>query len=404
MKIVSLLILLLLSAPYRIFGTELTIAVSYPENTPARGIRVQQVQMERPDPRSILLGITDENGEIKVMFEQKPNSESRHGYGAYRYVLMPENFRWEVSDLFCWSRKPPDEEEKAGMRVKPCSDYEDRMSDAKSNWSLGKLVEVGTDSRLRWEVTLKKGRNVDVTVVDQDGNPLSRKSFAVSLNLEALSHTGWGGEIPMFNVQTDGKGRFSLANVGMFLYSFDLQDPQYCAPDVRYWTGIVRGKFDQDQGRLAYHRCIGKSVTFIVTDAKTGDPISNASVNIALSYSFTTQGGPIGRTDINGEYTTKNFYTEHVREFGVSKEGYEPCMFSIEEFIPGKIYEISLSRKNSNLQFSFYSDKPDYKRGEPVKLRYEVLRMEPESMTFSKTQTVRSTESNKIMSYRDCDL
>jgi len=329
------------------FGAELTISVRYPDKTPAKGVKVHQLQLERPGRTSYLLGATDEKGEIKAKFEEEKSSyENLHGYGVYRYVVMPENYRWEVSDLFYRNKYPWSEKVLHMTGVWPYEDYKKRMSRPKTNWSVGKLVQLKRGSQIRWEVSLNKGRNVEVSVVDQFNKPVRNKKLSVSLDLEALSHTGRGGEIPMYKVWTDDNGRFDIANAGIFFYSFDLQDHRYCAPDVSFWTGIARSKFEQDKETLVYHKCIGKSVTFVVTDKKTGNPIPEARIFVVKLFPNCRQGGPFGYTDINGEYISRKFYTEHVIEFGVAKDGYEPWVNDIEEFVAGKTYKISLEPKS----------------------------------------------------------
>ncbi len=314
-------------------GAELSISVRHPDGTPAAGVKVQQVELGPHATSNLLLGVTDEHGEIEVDFEERPGFESQYGYGIYRYVVMPENYGWKVSDLFHWSDDPV---------------YTYRgfmMSQPDSNWSTGKLVEVRPDSQLRWEVTL--GRSVEVTVVDQFGEPVRDKRISVSLDLEALTRTGFGAEIPMFDVQTDSEGRFNFPNPSPYFYSFDIKWGGYCNPDTDYFTSVVRGRFEQDRGKIIYHRCIPKSITVIVTDSETGKPIPNADIREEMIFhpGIGRQGGPLGQTDVNGEYRSDSFTTEHVVELSVFKEGYKPHMLDIEEIASGMTYRISLERE-----------------------------------------------------------
>ena len=256
-------------------GAELTISVNYPDGTPAKGIEVQEVQLERQRIYNRLLGTTDDNGIIEVEFEAKPRKDCRgevpRGYGVYRYVVMANDYRWVVSDLYYWNKGTSGNEVVRETNVSDYQLYERLIARRikkrrKSNWVIGNLVGVKKSDRISWEVVLNKGSDVTVSVNDQFGEPVRNETLSVSLDLEALSHTGWGGEIPMFDVQTNSEGCFNLPNAGQFFYSIDLHDNKYCAPSVRHWTGVVRSKFDQGKGTVVYHRCKENNVIFVVTD------------------------------------------------------------------------------------------------------------------------------------------
>lgn len=342
---------------------QLTIIVRYPDKTPAKGIRVHEVQLERHRIYNRFIGATDNNGTINVEFEQKPRKDCKgkvpRGYGIYRYVIMPANYRWEISDIYYWNKEPYSNEVLHQTGVWPVEDYEKRMHkrkevglSPKSNWSRGRLVKVHPDSQIRWEVTLNKGKNVHVSVVDQFNEPVRNKKLSVLLDLDSLSHSGFGGEIPMFKVKTDAKGRFNLSHTGEFFYSFDLiraygsPGKKYCAPEAYCWTTRTKLKIEKDKEKILYHRCIGKIATFIVTDSQTGNPIAKAQVWPLISFTTCAQGGSLGFTDNNGVFTTNEFYTEHVLKFGVFKEGYKEWLVDIEQFVPGKTYMISLEPKS----------------------------------------------------------
>lgn len=338
--------------PYFSYGAELTISVQFPDKTPGVGIKVQQVQLARYGIHNKLLGVTDENGQIKFQFQDKRNTESRFGYGVHRFVIMTEKYSWDVSDLFYWNLDSKDKEE---LRLKgiPAYDYYKQvMSRSKSNWSIGKLIKVRKDDLLEWKVILDKGRNVEVKVIDQFKEPVRNRIFSVSLNLEALSHTGRGGGIPMFKIQTDKRGRVNLSNVGDFFYSFDnggrhpkFKDQYiYCAPNAYFWTGIVKAFLKRKQEEVVYHKCIPQNATFVVTDKKTGEIITNAQILGVTLFSTQRQGGPLGYTDVNGcgEYICRKFYTKHLVQFGVAKEGYKTYLLDVKEFVSGKIFEIAL--------------------------------------------------------------
>jgi len=338
------------------YGAELTICVQFPDKTPGVGIKVQQVQLARYGIHNKLLGVTDENGRIKVQFQEKRNTLSRFGYGVHRFVIMTEKYRWEVSDLFYWNLDSNDKEELRLKGISAYDSYKQRMSNPNSNWSIGKLIKVRNDDRLEWKVILDKGTNVEVKVIDQFKEPVRNRIFSVSLDLGALSHTGFGSEIPMFKTQTDEKGCFKLSNIGDFFYSFDISGHHhhlnlkdqyiYCAPDAYFWTGIVKTLFQRKQEEVIYHRCIPKNVTFVVTDKKTGGTITNAQIFPIMLFPSSRQGGHWGYTDVNGEYISRKFYTEHVVQFGVAKEGYKTYLLDIKEFVAGKIFHIALESQS----------------------------------------------------------
>ncbi len=337
----------------------LMISVKYPCGMPAKSIKVQEVQLERQRIYNRLLGATDDNGTIETEFEVKPRKDCKgevpRGYGIYRYVVMPDNYRWEVSDLYYWNKEPSGNEVVRETNVSDYQSYERLIAGRtkkrrKSNWVIGNLVKVKKSDRIEWEVVLDKELDVTVSVSDQFGEPVRNETLSISLDLEALSHTGWGGGIPMFDVQTNGEGCFNLANTGQFFYSCDLRDHRYYAPGFSYWTGIVPRMFDNNEATLVYHRCEERNVTFVVTDKCTGKPVPQAQIFQVKSFRSTRQGGPFGYTDVNGEYISRKFYTDHVVEFGVAKEGYEPWIKDIKEFRPGATYTISLEPQGKPCQ------------------------------------------------------
>lgn len=352
---------LLLSSPVptRGLGAELKISVKYPDGAPAKGIKVQEVQLERQRIYNRLLGSTDDNGTVEVEFEAKPRKDCKgevpRGYGVYRYVVMPDNYRWVVSDLYYWNKGASGDKLVRETNVWDYESYERLIARRikkrrKSNWLIGKLAKVKKSDRISWEVVLNKGSDVTVSVNDQFGEPVRNETLSVSLDLEVLSHTGWGGGIPMFDVQTNGEGCFNLANTGQFFYTCDLRDHRYYAPGFSYWTGIVPKMFDNNEATLVYHRCEERNVTFEVTDKRTAKPVPQAQIFQVKSFRSTRQGGPFGYTDVNGEYISRKFYTEHVVEFGVAKDGYEPWVKDIKEFIPGATYTISLEPQEKPYQ------------------------------------------------------
>ncbi len=73
-----------------------------------------------------------------------------------------------------------------------------------------------------------------------------------------------------------------------------------------------------------------------------GEIITNAQILGVRLFSTQRQGGPCGYTDVNGEFISRKFYTEHLVQFGVAKEGYKTYLLDVKEFVSGKIFEIAL--------------------------------------------------------------
>src|SRR5512142_2470470 len=73
--------------------TELLIQVRLPDGSPAKGVKVQRVQLERtsPQPQNFMCGMTNSEGELAIRFAtMQSQGDDRNGYGLYRFVLMPE--------------------------------------------------------------------------------------------------------------------------------------------------------------------------------------------------------------------------------------------------------------------------------------------------------------------------
>lgn len=334
MKLFPLFMFLIFFVTNISWGAELTISVLNPDKTPANNIKVQEVQLARYSrrPRNHLLGVTDEKGELKVRFAEKPDDadNTRVYEFIYRYVVMPEDYRWEISDIY--------------GHTYPAKDTIPSLNRDNENWSIGKKIIIEENTQLKWEVILRKGENITVEVVDQFNEPLKDKQLSIILDLQILSHTGLGGEIPISKVDTDSKGYFMIPNAGDFYYTIGIPNQnQYIAPDINYLSSYLTKKFAKDEAnKLVYQKRIGKKMTIIVIDSKTGKPVSDASILEVISYPSAIQGGPMGKTDIHGEYKNKNFYTEHVVKFGVSKEGYKDHWIPMEQFVPDTVYKISL--------------------------------------------------------------
>jgi len=181
MRYIQLLVLLLL--PSTALSAEISICVSYPDGAPAQGIKVQEVGLERGNIHSDLLGTTDKRGRIEtsIRIEPKTIPEDLRGYYvyAYRYVVMPDEFQWEVSDIY-WTVFPDRDAES----------FEIHFSN-RENWSIGKKVKISQDTRIEWSIILKKSADTEVSIRDQSNNPIKNFRVSVELDLQAQSHTGF---------------------------------------------------------------------------------------------------------------------------------------------------------------------------------------------------------------------
>ena len=319
-------------------SAEINIHVSYPDGRPAQGIKVQEVGLERGNIHSDPLGMTDHHGRISAPIELKPAMTPNDLKGsctyAYRYVVMPENYRWEISDIY-WSRYPD----------KETALYQNHMSN-RQNWSIGKKVKISQDTKIEWEVVLRKSPDIELSFRDQNNDPIENSKVSVVLDLQAQSHTGFGGEISLFDANTDDQGNMTIQNPGDFFYSFELQQQrQYINPDLDYFSNTVVKRLGKGENIVRFHKCIGRQIEISVRDKLTGEPISGAYLVGTKKFVFGIQGGPFGpgfATDANGIYKSDSFCTDHLVECGVSKKGYKPLLTGIDNFIPGRVSEFLL--------------------------------------------------------------
>jgi hypothetical protein len=349
--------------------TELVITVHFPDGTPAKGIKIQQIQLERtsPRPRNYLCGATDGNGQLAVKFApMRSMDDDRNGYGLYRYVLMPENLRWEMSDLYYWNKNPWTDEVMMETDIWSYEAYFERMHSAEAshdNWSVGKLVRIAAGESAHWNVTLQQGREVQVSVVDQFNQPLAHESFSVFLDAGVLSHTGYGGEVPVTEVKTDEQGRFALPRAGEFYYSFKYNPivrtadlSVYCAPDTPYLSFLVTGRFDQSSGGITYFKRVPKLLAMIARDKITQHPISEVAIRAFIDFGAGGQDGPVGKTDQDGRFTRDPFFTEGVVKLIASKEGYADFVFDMKSFVSGETLYFDMEPKKQPT--SLFRDEP----------------------------------------------
>jgi len=334
--------------------TELLIQVRLPDGTPAKGVKVQQIQLERtsPQPQNYMCGVTNSEGELAIRFvPMQSQGDDRNGYGIYRFVLMPENCRWELSDLYYWNKAPWTDQVMMETSIWSSDAYQEQMrapETAKTNWSFGNLTRFTAGARHYWQIQLQSGTDARMLIEDQQGQPLADKKLSVFLDVGVLSHTGRGGEIPVSSVRTDETGRLNLAHAGTFWYSFKLQETgEYCRPDAPFFDSVVTGRCVDGAGIIRYFKRIPRSVTILVRDKATQVAIAGAVIGEIVSFNSMAQGGPIGKTGPDGRFTTDKLFTEHVLELFASKEGYEDFKFDVKGFVSGGTYTFDLTPKKA---------------------------------------------------------
>ncbi len=335
-----------------LMDTELLIQVRLPDGSAAKGIKVQQIQLERtsPRPQNYMCGLTNSDGELLIRFiSMQSMGDDRNGYGIYRFVLMPQNLRWELSDIYYWNKSPWDDQVFMETNIWSSEIYQEQMrtaENARTNWSYGNLTRFTAGARHYWQARLQTGEDARVTVKDQNGSPLPNKNFSVFLDAGVLSHTGKGGEIPILKVQTDESGVMTLPHASDFWYSFELLGTaEYCRPDAPVFESTVNGKISGAAGTIRYFKRIPRSVTIMVRDKSTQAAIADAEIREVVSFNSMAQGGPIGKTGADGRFATESLFTEHVLQLLVRKDGYEEFKFDMKDFVPGSTYVFDLVPK-----------------------------------------------------------
>lgn len=163
---------------------------------------------------------------------------------------------------------------------------------------------------------------MEVLVCDDLGYRIRNAEIAVSLDLEALSHTGFGGEIPFGEFTTDDNGRFTIPNAGDFSYTFDIRKPGYIAPDEPAFTQRLQKRLSRSPATVVYHRLVNIPLTVVVTDAASGKPIPNATIVQVVSFPTWAEGAPIGKTNHLGRLHTDSFHPEHTAWISAKADGY----------------------------------------------------------------------------------
>ncbi|MCC6490505.1 MAG: hypothetical protein IT364_23675 [Candidatus Hydrogenedentes bacterium] len=298
-------------------GPSLDIVVTSSEGVPLPGIPVLQAQLERPFISVESMGETGEDGRLTLLFEDRPaERDGDRGYGVYRFLLAPKDRPWALSDLYIWSVE--------GAPLAGAEWYLNVRIDAgQDNWNYGQRRLLTANQQLTWKVTLPGERTVRVLVKDDWGQDISNARFKVSVDLGALSHTGFGAEIPVGDFKTGDRGVLMLPNAGDFVYSFDIQDGSHIAPHPHWLTRVLPMRMRGDVAVLVYHRRVTVPLRLVVTNSKSGEPVAGASVHQAIQFPTVLQGGPpIGVTDQHGVFATDSFSPEYTAFIHVQAPGY----------------------------------------------------------------------------------
>jgi hypothetical protein len=297
-----------------------------------------------------MCGMTNSEGELAIRFAtMQSQGDDRNGYGLYRFVLMPENLRWELSDIYYWNKDPWSDQVFMETNIWSSEVYQEQKrspENANTNWAFGNLVRFTTGARHYWQVQLQSGNDARMLVEDQNGLPLSNKNLSVFLDLGVLSHTGRGGEIPISTTRTDAAGRLILQHAGTFWYSFNLEGTdEYCRPDAPFLDTVVTARFTDGAGTIRYLKRVPRSVTIFVRNKATNSSIAGASIGEIVRFNSMAQGGPIGKTGPDGRFSTDRLFTEHVLQLTASMEGFEDYSFDMKGFVPGSSYTFDLTPK-----------------------------------------------------------
>jgi hypothetical protein len=322
---------------------ELLVRVKTPDHAPASGIKVQRVLLIHQEMDNALAGITDEKGELRIPFEGRQTVMDGTGWGKHRFVLMPEKYRWEVSPMYFWTCPPLTHEDAIHEQLWEFNSLKDPNNLCTGNSRYGDTVWVEPDKPLIWDVTLNPGRDVTVQVSDQHGKPVPNATLKMELDLQAPTHTGRGGEIPLPYVKTDAKGHFKLARAGDFFYSFTLEVPRYFAPDFGWLHNSVEAQFASRKGKLVFHKCALMRLSIRVTEKNTGLPIEKAELEAVDKDGCRLIPQPFGVTDADGWFKTKDFdLFDFSASISVAKTGYKYATLDLHGLDTSAVHFVTL--------------------------------------------------------------
>ncbi len=323
---------------------ELLVRVKTPDHAPASGIKVQRVLLLHQSWDNALAGITDEKGELKIPFEGKQTYADGSGCGEYRFVLMPEKYRWEVSPKYFWTYPPQTQETANHNQLWEFNDLKDPNNVREGNSRYGDTIWVDPEKPLIWDVTLNPGRDVTVKVSDQHGKPVPNATLKMELDLQAPTHTGWGGEISLPDVKTDAKGHFKLARAGDFFYTFTLALAGYLAPDFGWHFNSLDARFTGTRGAVVFHKCAIMRLSIRVVDKDSGLPVEKAEFwAMDSKKDGLLVDAPIGTTDKDGRFRMDDFdLADFSAGINVEKAGYTKEFIDLHGFDSSIDYLVTL--------------------------------------------------------------
>ena len=348
--------LLLFSWASQVQAFELLVKISKPDGSPAPGIAIQRVLLVHQDMDNEVAGKTDEKGELRVPFEGMMTKADGTGDGEYRFLAMPDDYRWEMSPKYIWTYPPQTYAAATSESRGYFDDSQRNAAPSVDNSGIGETIWATPDVSNIWNVTLQRGEDVTVAVKDQSGDPVPNVVFEMEVDLCAPTHTGFGGEVGLPQVRTDEHGCFVLRHTGDFFYKFAPCTERYCSPTMDWWNVSVLARFAGKEGRLIFHKCTPKRLFVRVVDKNTRMPVEGATLVP------TDKGGDgilqpnIGTTDKDGVFKTDKFlYSDIAAAIAICKyenhdsspsvATYDSSSIDMNGFDPAKDYVVELAPK-----------------------------------------------------------
>jgi hypothetical protein len=339
--------------------TSLTIQVTLPDGSPAAGIPIDEFGLERYTIYNKEIGPTGPDGTVRVEFQpgRHPDATVPLGYGVFRFLLKPDSFRWELSDIYCWAEFDRSRDVQGGLEnsgdfpdyekwFEPGNDGTWPDREPSSNWSYGRGVPVRGDTPLVWTVRLQPGELRELTVVDQYEKPIDGADISVVVDLRAHSHTGGGAEVFMGRMHTDSLGRFALRHVSDFAYQFSVRGNGwlYDPNDTACLDPRLNQNLRVQGNTLRFQRPVEQDLLFVARCAGNGAPAPDVAIYGCIQFpSACEAGAPLGKTGPDGMFRFVGaFPLEHCTCFVFRKSGYLDGRYFMKDHIPGQPIVVEL--------------------------------------------------------------